>query len=105
MRHDLFVDGKCIHIKLKKEVHSSLREKLFKRGMSMQEVFNELARLVSTNDIRLDKILDEYAKRKIQEEIERINSSKPKSRTKIGELDQDALYDLINSSESTDENR
>lgn len=95
MRPDLFRDKKCIHIKLTKEVHAGLRSALFTRGMSMQEVHEELSRLVATGDKRLEKILDEYAMRKVQQQIDKLTKPKPPTKGRIGELDQDALYDLI----------
>lgn len=94
MRPDLFRDKKCIHIKLTKEVHAGLRSVLFTRGMSMQEVHEELSRLIATGDKRLERILDEYARRRVQQQIDKLKA--PKSKERIGELDQDALYDLIN---------
>lgn len=98
MRSDLFRSRKGIHLKLTKEVHSGLRQRLFLRGLSMQEVFDELARLICVEDKRLEKILDEYVKRKLQEELDRLSRPGSHSKEKIGELDQDALYDLISSS-------
>ena len=93
MRPDLLDGTKSVHIKLKKEVHAAFRTKLFDRGMSMQEVFDELARLVAVDDRRLTKALDDYAKRRVVDEINRLKQDRRQER--IGELDQDALYDLI----------
>jgi hypothetical protein len=79
---------------MNKEIHAAFRAKLFQRGMTMQEVFDELARLVATDDRRLIKILDEYAKQRVIDEIARLKRERPE-RERIGELDQDVLYDLI----------
>lgn len=95
MRSDLFTSKKCIHVKLSKDVHTGLRSKLLERGMSMQEVFDEVARLVAVGDKRLEKILDEYARKKLQSEIDRLSAPR-KPQVRMDELDKDALYDLIN---------
>lgn len=93
-RHDVFKSRKCIHIRLTKEVHSGLRAKLFERGLSMQEVVDELSRLIAIDDKRLNKILDEYATRKVKDELNRLKQNK-RPQERIGELEQDSLYDLI----------
>lgn len=96
MRSDLFLARKCIHIKLTKEVHSALRAQLIKRGLTMQEVMEEISGLIASDDRHVEKILDNYTKRKLSKEIERLQNPGPKPKERIGELDQDALYDLIN---------
>ncbi len=101
MRHDLFQARKCIHITLKKEVHSGFRAKMFERGMSMQEVVEEFARLVASDDSRANKLLDEYARRRLLETIER--AKKPREPERIGELDNNSLYDLIQLEEENNE--
>lgn len=94
MRPDLLNGKKSVHIKLNKEVHAAFRAKLFDRGMSMQEVFDEFARLVAIDDRRLIKALDDYAKQRVLDEINRLKQDR-RQQERIGELDQDALYDLI----------
>lgn len=96
MRPDLFFGRKTVKIKLTKEVHAGFRGKVITRGMTMQEVFDELARLIATDDSRLDHVLKEYAKRKVKEEYERLLNPKPLRQDHIGELDHESLYDLIN---------
>lgn len=93
---DLFKSRKCIHIKLKKDVHRALRTKLFERNLSMQEVIDELARLISEGDKRLEKILDEYVVKKANREMAKLNGVK-REVEKLNELDQDTLYDIIQS--------
>jgi hypothetical protein len=56
---------KSIHINLNKDTHSEFRVKLFKRGLSMQEVFEHLACLVVDDNSYLNSCLDklEYNKK------------------------------------------
>lgn len=93
---DVFRTRKCIHVRLRREVHAGFRVKCFERAMSMQEVIDEFARLVAVDDKRVIKLLDEYAARKVQDEIRRLATSGSKRPPDtISELDQGALYDLI----------
>jgi hypothetical protein len=96
VRPDLFLGRKTVKVKLTKEVHSAFRGKVIERGMSMQEVFDELARLVAIGDHRLDVVLKEHAKRKVKLEYERLLNPKPRRQDHIGELDHESLYDMIN---------
>lgn len=100
IRPDLFRARKCLHVKFQKEVHAAFRTKLFQRGMTMQETLEEFARLVSTDDPRLNKILDEFARRKIQEKI--AGMQKPRIQNTVGEMDKDSLYDMINVGQNED---
>lgn len=93
MRTDLLQSRKCLHVRFRKEVHAAFRTKLFEYGLSMQEVLEEFARLVASEDPKLLKAIDDYARRKVQEKIDML---KPKSRQTVSELDKDTLYDLIN---------
>jgi hypothetical protein len=94
VRPDLFQARKCIHVKLKKEVHSAFRTKLFDSGLSMQEVIDEFARLFACGDKRAEAIVNDYVKRKLDEELQKLMKEKEKC---ISELDQDTLYDMIGS--------
>lgn len=95
MRPDIFQDRKCIHVKLDKDVHAALRGKLFKHGLSMQEVFDEFAKLFVSDDARVNRIIDQLVMRKIKEAIEGTKESKLRRNHGINDLDHDALYDLI----------
>ena len=96
MRSDVFQSRKTVHINFKKEVHAAFRTKMFERGLSMQVALEEFARLVAADDPRLLKVLDELARRRVQEQIAMLESKKPRVNPPVGELDQDTLYDLIN---------
>lgn len=92
MRTDLLQDRKCVHVKLDKNVHAALRAKLFQHNLSMQEVFDEFAKLVVTDDSRAGRIVEHLIMRKVKEAI----NGKPKKRDRgINELDNDTLYNLI----------
>ena len=94
MRPDLFRDCKGVHVKLRKDVHANFRQKLFEHGISMQKVFNEFARLVAAGDDRALKIVRALIKRELQEKLVELSDKKQKEES-LGELDQEALYDLI----------
>jgi hypothetical protein len=93
MRTDLLQDRKCVHVKLDKDVHAALRARLFQHNLSMQEVFDEFAKLIASDDSRAQRIVEQLVMRKVKEAIE----GKPKRQhtRSVNELDHDALYDLI----------
>jgi len=63
---------KCIHIKLNWDTHIALRTELFKKDMSIQEFFEELASKFSDGHPGLHKLADKYVKRRTQKKIEKI---------------------------------
>ena len=67
---------KSVHINLTKSTHGDLRIALFKRGLSMQEVFNHLASMVVEGHPALIKIIDnlEVMKREKQIKQEKIKA-------------------------------
>lgn len=93
MRTDILQDRKCIHVKLDKEVHASLRAKLFQHNLSMQEIFDEFAKLVVSDDRAAERIVENLVMRKVKEALEG-KPKRPRQRA-VSELDHDALYDLI----------
>lgn len=94
MRPDIFQDRKCIHVKLDKDVHAELRARLFRHGLSMQEVFDEFAKLFVIDDIKANRIVEQLIKKKVQDAIE--GKPRPKrGERRVNELDHDVLYDLI----------
>lgn len=96
MRHDLFFHKKSVHVKLTKEVHTLLREKLFRHGITMQDLFQEAAEMVLTDNIRSEKLLEKISKKKLQASIEKISRSQS---AQLGELDSDTLYNLLEESD------
>lgn len=92
MRADIFQSKKCVHIKLDKNVHASLRAELFRRGLSMQEIFDDFATLVVKGDSRCARMLDQLSMRKLQNKLDGI----PRRGVRpVGDMDADTLYDLI----------
>jgi hypothetical protein len=97
----MFRQYKEIHISLDKEVHTTMRMKLFEHNLSLQEVFREFSEQLVQDDRWTTKILERLIMRKIKESIE----GKPKRQVdrRIGELDHDAVYDLIGEGQIIDE--
>ena len=95
MRSDILLDKKCIHIKLDKDTHFALRAKLFKHNITMQDLFEECARLVATETSKGQSIVDSIASRKIQEAI---SGTKKKKQIIVSDMDAEALYNMINAS-------
>lgn len=94
---DFFQNHKCIHIKLTKDVYMNLRIKLFQRGLSIQEIFDEFAKLVADGSPRALGIVDNLVQRNIQEIIDgRPTKHRKKVPDALSELDSDELYKLIN---------
>ena len=60
-----FETKKSIHINLTLGTHALFRSKLFERGLSMQEVLEELAIRVSRSESYMEKMLDELVEIKI----------------------------------------
>ena len=86
------MDRKSIHVKLTKESHAALREKLFKYGITMQDLFQETANSVLLNDDRSEKMLQKIAKKKMMTEIEKLDN---KNRLQFGDFDSDTVYNLL----------
>lgn len=103
IRTDILHDRKCIHVKLKKDVHLKLRERLFQHQLSMQSIFDEFSRLIVNNDKRAMKIIEDLVLRRAQEQLEKpIKKSTTYNRENIGELDHNTLYNMISADESKD---
>lgn len=100
IRTDILHDRKCIHVKLKKDVHLKLRERLFQHELSMQSVFDEFSRLIVNNDKRAMKIIEDLVLRRAQEQLEKPIKKAPYSRENINELDHNTLYNMISANES-----
>lgn len=92
MKNDLFFGRKSVHVKLTKEVHASLREKLFRYGITMQDLFNEAAESAVLDGPRSDKLLQRIAKKKVMASLDKTHRSYLKQ---AGELDSEMLYNLL----------
>ena len=75
---------KSVHINLKEETHKGFRIECFKRGLSMQEVFEEFAFRVSNESNDVIRIMDQLVKDK------QIKIVKKYAKTDI-----DSIYNLL----------
>lgn len=98
MRTDLFADRKCVHFKISKEVHFALRAKLFKHNISMQELFDEFARLVASDAPKGQALIESIVNRKLKQALSG-ESIKKRKKEPLGEFDTDTLYSMINNSD------
>jgi len=102
LRHDIFQDRKSVHIKLSKESHAALREKLFKFGLTMQDIFEELSNVILSDNARADRLIQSIVKKKIKEQL---NGIKKGIRRPMDKFDSDTLYNLIEEGHELDEER
>ena len=79
-----FQTKKSVHINLTRGTHTDFRSELFKRHLSMQEVFEYLAVLISEKDPYLFKVLDQIEERKRDKQIKKLRGS-----------DSDSIYNQI----------
>ena len=91
IRSDVLRDRKCIHIQLEKSVHAQLRVAMFKYNLSMQEVFNEFANMIVSEEGMAGRVLERVAHRKMQAILE----GRPKNERGVDKLDSEDLYNLI----------
>lgn len=95
---------KGVHVKLDKTTHANFKSQLAQHGLSMQEAFEEFARLVGSGSASANNLLIRLIRSQVKEELATVGlkPSSPRSTRRINELDPDKLYDLINE-ESSDE--
>jgi hypothetical protein len=92
LRHDVFFGRKSVHVKLGRDLHTSLREKLFRHGITMQDLFQEAAEMAVMDGVRSEKMLEKIAKKKLLVSLEKLESGK---NSRIGELDSETMYNLL----------
>lgn len=85
-----FDTHKDLHIKITKEAHASLRALLFKKELSMQEVFEELAQLIFAEDRHMLRVIDNLVMKKAKAKLDKVTKQRP-----LTELDQDTLYNML----------
>lgn len=86
---------KGIHVKLFESTLNDFRVELFKRGLSMQDAFEELARLISSQDSQMLQFLDRIALKKREKKINKV-----KADMTVSEKDQ--MLDIIGQLEKED---
>lgn len=82
---------KNVHIKIPKEVYSKFRILLFKKDISAQLFFQEIAGLLVSEDPSVTKLLEKLVLKKTNKEI--VRNTKPAGFT--SELDNETLYNLL----------
>ena len=70
-----FETKKSVHVNLTKAAHAGFRKVLFDHGLSMQEVFELFASLVSLEDGRALEIVQQAKSDKRNKTLERLNQS------------------------------
>ena len=81
-----FETKKSVHINLTKSTHSELRALLLRRGLSMQEVFDNLASRICDREPHFCDILDQIEKEKRERQIK-----------KVSKTDSESIFNLIES--------
>lgn len=94
LRGDLFVDRKCIHVKLDKSVHASLRSLCFHKGVTMQDIFEEFAKSLCDGDARAVGVIDRMILQRLNLP-KRTSKYRKKIATELEDKEKDALYDMI----------
>lgn len=92
-----------VHIKLTAETHKYFRMRLLEQGVTMQDAFEEFARLVGGGNASMNWVIDRLVQQQLQKELNSMGldrAVKKKRRgyqsTRLRELDDNVLYDMIN---------
>ena len=75
---------KTLHVSIMKATHGELRTILFRRGLSLQEVFDMIASKICDNEPAICKLLDDLE-----------HAKKLKMIKRVSETDSTSLYRLI----------
>lgn len=91
------VRTKGIHVKLDRQTHANFKACLVHHGLSMQEVFEEFARLVGSGNLSANRMIDGLIRRQLKKELAEagIEPLKRDRRNRMRELDPESLYALI----------
>ena len=95
---DIDIRCKGVHVKLDKETHSNFKIELVKHGVTMQDAFEEFARLLGQENVSAVRMIEKLVRDRIKEELATVGL-KPSGRRAVkhvNELDSESLYDLIN---------
>ena len=88
-----FQTKKSVHINLTRGTHTELRTELFRRHLSMQEVFESLAVLIVEKDPYICSILDKVEQDKRNRQIKKLRASDAESIFEAIEQDNPFTYD------------
>ena len=78
---------RCAHIKMPSELHANMRIVGFQKKLSLQEMFIELARMLTDGDSYLNKKMDDLARLKKEKKIKKLTAQ-----------DSEDIYDFISKS-------
>tara|TARA_Y100000034_G_C6546627_1_gene236022 strand:- start:233 stop:514 length:282 start_codon:yes stop_codon:yes gene_type:complete len=82
-----FETKKSLHINLTKETHAEIKVCAFRHDLSMQEIFEELARQIVEGDRHMLKMLEEIQLRKRMRETRKFSQTDAESIFKVIEDD------------------
>jgi len=90
--------SKGIHVKLDRETHANFKARLAHHGLSMQEAFEEFARLVGAGNKTANNMMEALVARHVRQELAEVGVEpiRRNRRQHLRDLDADTLYDLIN---------
>lgn len=94
-------DVRCkgVHVKLDKQTHTNFKTKLIHHEVSMQDAFEEFARLVGSDNVSAIRMLERLVRNRVKSELASVGVTPSKRPKRINELDHETLYDLINEEE------
>ena len=79
-----FQTRKSVHINLTRDTHTAFKIFAFQSGLSMQEIFEELAVCMVEGDSKLLKLVEDLKEKKKNREISRMSNT-----------DAETIYDVI----------
>ena len=83
MSYQDFETRKSVHINLTRETHAALKITSFKNKLSMQEIFEELARQVVEEEPQMVRLLQELSERKRKKAIKQLSKTDAESIFKV----------------------
>ena len=91
---DVYLEKKCIHIKLYKDTYNMLRIECFKHDVSIQELFEDISQRIIGSDPVFSEILEELEQNK-----------RDKKMKKLSLKDADSVYKEIEKEMSTERSK
>ena len=92
MSYQDFETRRSVHINLTCETHATLKITAFKNKLSMQEIFEELARQITEEEPRMMRMLHELGERKRKKVVKRLSQTDAESIFRVIE-DDNPLHD------------
>lgn len=94
----VFENKKDLHIRVDRKAHAFVKSKLMHTGVSLQELFDEIATKLATDEMFMNKIVNSIVARKMKTMLQ-VETPERKRMINVGSLehsDTEMLYDLIN---------